>query len=175
MEPEDELAWRRQHGRVVRAVTLLEPDKATGKRPQIVDAEGQIGDPHRGLTLLGQWELDGRISSEMRMAGDRFHELFHLASLDPLHAADMGRVGGSPAPMKHRGSLGAREELHAAVRALGGMGSPAGTCAWFVLGCEYSLRQWGVRESWRGRPMHPTMAAGVLVGTLAVLRPHFGY
>lgn len=155
--------WRRQHGRI------------EAMSDQIQDADGKIGAPYRRLTLLDQWERDGRISKEMRFAGDKFHELFQLACLDPLYAADMSRSGASGVGSTHRGSLIAREGVHAALRALGGAASPSGCAAWYVLGCEYSIREWAVREGWRGRAVDQKVAAGILIGSLGTLAKHFGY
>jgi hypothetical protein len=159
-EPTD---WRKQHGKVKRL-----PD-------QIVDSQGGIGDPWQGYALLDTWERAGRITKEERMAADTFHELFQRAGLSPLRAADMGRTGGSPIPGKHFGHVGAWEAVHAAVAALGGMGSVAGCGVWHVFGCETSIKGWLAREDYRGRAMPPTMAAGVLIGALGSLRVHFGF
>jgi len=62
----------------------------------------------------------------------------------------------------------------AALDALGGHTSPAGSCAWFVLGEEFSLRTWATRRAWCGKPIHGPMAQGVLVATLGTLAMHFG-
>ncbi len=155
--------FRRQHGKVKRL------------GDQIVDAQGNIGDPWRGLTLLGEWERVGKITKETRAAGDEFHRLFHLACLDGLFAADMSRVGGSPAPMKHRGHDGARDKVHAALGALGGPQSLLGNGAWLVLGCEYSIRQWAARWRMRGKPLDDHAAARRLRDALGLLAGHFGY
>jgi hypothetical protein len=155
--------WRKQHGRVIVAAE------------QIVDAQGNIGAPYRGLSLLDEWERSGRITSEMHQAGDEFHRLFRLACLDPLQAADMGRVGGCGARDKHRGSLHARDEVRYALEALGGFSSPLGSSAWFILGCEFSLRKWAERGIWGGRAINKDVAAGILIGALSGLQKHFGY
>lgn len=155
--------WRKQHGRVV---------VADG---QIVDSAGNIGAPYRGLTLLDEWERSGRITPEMRQAGDEFHRLFRLACLDPLQAADMSRAGGCGARDMHRGSVYAGGQVYDALRALGGFSSPLGSSAWFVIGCEFSLRQWAERGLWSGRPVDQKVAAGILIGALGGLQTHFGY
>lgn len=153
--------WRRQHGR-----TEAVPE-------QIVDAAGNIGAPYRGLTLLDDWERSGRITKEMHDAGDEFHRLFHLAALDPLAAADMSRVGGAREPMKHRGSIGARQGLHDAMDALGGLESMLGSCAWSVLGENHSIRHWAGIYGRANLNAH--VAAGVVLGALGALKVHFGY
>lgn len=155
--------WRKQHGRV------------EAVNDQMQDVDGNIGAPYRGIGLLDEWERSGKITREMRQAGDKFHENFHLACLDPIQAADMARIGGSPGPMKHRGSIDARDAIRGALAALGGPESQSGCGAWYVLGCELSIRQWVERESWRGRRLNQHAAAGIMIGVLDTLKPHFGY
>ncbi len=155
--------FRKQHGPVARVAE------------QVVDAYGAIGDPWRGLNLLEQWEHSGRISREMRAAGDKFNEDFQRACLDPIHAADMSRIGGARGPVTHMGCIRARDRVRDALAALGGPESPAGCGAWFVLGCEFSIRQWAEREGWRGRMIDKDVATGILIGALGTLARHFGY
>lgn len=164
--------WRRQHGAIKRAIELI-PRPKDGTAPQIVDSRGEIGDPYTGLSLLQGWEIDGKITREMRLAGDRFHELFHLAALDPLAAADLSRVGGARGPMKHRGSIGARIAFHDAMDALGGLESMLGSCAWSVLGEDRSIRHWA--GIYGRAKMDKNVATGVVMGVLGALRVHFGY
>ncbi len=158
--------FRRQHNAIERVAD------------QITDADGNIGNPHRAIGLLTTMERAGRITPGMRIAGDRFHELFILAHFEPLHAADMGRVGGCGGAPAFSGSQKAKDAIHGALRALGDrshLSSPAGCCAWFVLGCELSLTQWARREGWGGRPISAHVASGILIGALGVLQKHFGF
>jgi len=99
--------------------------------------------------------------------------LFQLAHLDPLRAADIVREGRGNGAGPH-GSERARRRIIAAMDALGGHGSPCATAAWFVLGCELSMREWAMREGWGGRPLREEVAKGTLVGALGVLAKHFG-
>jgi hypothetical protein len=39
-----------------------------------------------------------------------------------------------------------------ALDALGGLGSPAGSYVWHVVGLQRSIREWGLRQGWGGRP-----------------------
>jgi hypothetical protein len=71
------------------------------------------------------------------------------------------------------GSEWARRRINAALDALGGHMSPCGSCAWFVLGQEMSIRAWAIREKWGGRPIREEVAKGTLIGTLGVLARHF--
>jgi len=155
---------RRQHDRVTR-------DSET-----LADIDGAIGLPFRVETLLGRLERHGDITARQRHAGEEFGRLFRIAHLDPLKAADMRADRGSPEglPTSAHGSDRARRRVLAAIDALGGHGSPCGSAAWFILGCELSVNAWAVREGWGGKPLRPEVAKGTLIGTLGVLAKHFG-
>lgn len=155
---------RRKHDRVMREVG------------QIADSAGEIGNPFRAEGMLGRMERRGDIDGRMRQAGEKFQELFWKAHLDPLKAADMGRVaiaGMMGAGLNH-GTERARNQISEAMQVLGGMASPAGSCAWFVLGCDYSIAQFAARMNWRGEQIGPEVAKGILLGVLAVLAVFFG-
>jgi hypothetical protein len=64
--------------------------------------------------------------------------------------------------------------VHAALQALGGINSPAGSCVWHVVGLQRSIREWATRRSWNGRPVRQEQAQGVLVAALGVLAAHAG-
>jgi hypothetical protein len=153
--------YRRQHNRVRRV------------EAQIADVDGEIGDPFVAEGLLGRLERNGDIGSRERHAGEEFGRLFQLAHLDPLRAAVIVREGRGNGAGPH-GSERARRRIIAAMDALGGHGSPCATAAWFVLGCELSMREWAMREGWGGRPLREEVAKGTLVGALGVLAKHFG-
>jgi hypothetical protein len=61
------------------------------------------------------------------------------------------------------------------MQALGGIGSPAGSCVWHVVGLQRSVREWAIREGWGGRPVRQEQAQGILVAALGVLAAHGGY
>ena len=155
------LPERAQHDRIARATDT------------IADSDGGIGLPWRADGLLARLERRGDIRAAERHAGDEFHRLFHLAHLDPLQAASLTR-GERTQPVTPFGGDRARHRIAAAIDALGGHGSPCGSCAWFVLGCELSLHQWAQREGWGNRPIRHEVAKGTLLGTLGVLARHFG-
>jgi hypothetical protein len=108
------------------------------------------------------------------LVGDRFHDLFVPAALDPLRAVDCSRIPSRGKRVEHVGCVAALRKTREATEVLGGIGSPTGSCAWFVLGCEHSLRLWAQREGWNGRPLNQHVATGILFGTLGVLVKHFG-
>src|SRR5918994_6226076 len=71
--------------------------------------------------------------------------------------------------------MAARGRVHRALLALGGHDSPAGSCAWHVLGCGRSVREWALRQGWGGRPVRQEQAQGMVVAALGVLAWHLGY
>jgi hypothetical protein len=48
------------------------------------------------------------------------------------------------------------------VLALGGLGSPAGSCG-HAVGLQRSIREWAMRQGWGGRPVRIEQAQGILV------------
>jgi hypothetical protein len=145
-------------------------DRVTRDLETIPDAAGAIGLPWRVEGLLAKLERHGHIGARERQAGEEFGRLFQLAALDPLRAADMQRLPrpASPAP----GSAFAQRRINLALDALGGLHSPCGACAWFVLGLDMSMREWALRQGWAGKPIREEVAKGVLVGTLGTLANH---
>ena len=108
-------------------------------------------------------------------AGRKFQRQFILAQLDPLRAPDVRRMpgNGSEADPGDIG-LAAREQVHRALRALGGHDAALGSVAWHVLGCGCSLREWTLRQGWNGRQLRPEQATGVLIAALDLLAGHYG-
>ena len=71
-------------------------------------------------------------------------------------------------------TVDAKRRVMAALEALGGPDSAAGSCAWHVLGCGASIREWAARRGWNGRPVGHAQAQGILVAALGVLARHYG-
>jgi hypothetical protein len=152
---------RKQHGAINRA----------GR--QMADAQGGIGQPWIARDLLASMEARGAITSPLRLAGEEFHRHFQRAAMSPIRAADVSRIPRLGAAPDHVGNMGARKCVSDALDALGGLGSPAGSCAWHILGCEMSVNEWARREGWSGRAIHPNVASGILIGALGILAKHF--
>ena len=150
-------------------------DRVTRDSETLADSDGGIGLPFRAESMLERMERNGDIGSRERHAGEEFARLFHLAHLDPLRASDFAGgeriLAGKAEP---HGSDRARRRVVAALDALGGPSSPCGSAAWFILGCEFSVRAWALREGWGGKPLPQKVAKGTLIGALGVLARHFG-
>jgi hypothetical protein len=149
------------------------------ERP-IADESGRPARPYRAVDTLGAMERRGSITAGMRQAGEDFRARFATAQLDPLRVPDWSRlrVGGSSG---FRGGdepglriEGARNIVWRAICALGGIGSPAGSCLWHVVGWERSLKEWALEQGWNGRRVSQEAASGILIAALGALEAHFG-
>jgi hypothetical protein len=69
----------------------------------------------------------------------------------------MARIPGGP--------TWARVRVHEALTALGGVGRAPGSCAWQVIGLEWTISRWSTQELGRGQEI----AKGVLIATLVFL------
>jgi hypothetical protein len=67
----------------------------------------------------------------------------------------------------------ARRAVWEAILAVGGLGSPAGSCLWHVLGWESSLKEWALERGWSGRRVSQEAASGILIAALGALEAHF--
>ena len=81
----------------------------------------------------------------------------------------------SSEPKLSERQLHARRQVHQAMAALGGIGSPAGSCVWHVVGLQRSVREWAMRQGWGGRSVRQEQAQGILIAALGMLAAHFGH
>jgi len=138
----------------------------------IADDAGVISRPYRAINILAAMERRGAITARMRTAGDDFNELFRRAALDPLRAAPLVRQSRG----RNEPSLAlevARERVWRAITAVGGVGSPGGSCLWHVVGWETSLKEWALGQGWNGRRVSQEAASGILIAALGALHQHF--
>jgi Domain of unknown function (DUF6456) len=159
---------RRNHGLVERL-----------ERP-IADESGRPARPYRCVDTLGAMERRGSITAGMRQAGEDFRARFATAQLDPLRAPDWSRLRVSGSSRFNAGDEpgmrieGARDMVWRAIQAVGGLGSPAGSCLWHVVGWERSLKEWALEQGWNGRRVSQEAASGILIAALGALEAHFG-
>ena len=126
---------------------------------------------HRVVDTLGRMFEAGTIDAGMLTAARDFETAFTVASFDRMPSASLILVhapGTGTGSMSDR-QIGARERVFRALDALGGMGSPAGSCVWHVVGMQASLREWSMRQGWGGRAVRHEAAQGILVAALGVL------
>ncbi len=146
----------------------------------IADSAGRPARPYRALDTLTVMERRGSITPGMRQAGEDFRRRFAIAQLDPLRALDVSRLslGDKPARRGDERVLGQRAEaargaVWRAIRAVGGIASPAGSCLWHVVGWERSLKEWAQEQGWAGRRVSQEAASGILIAALGALETHF--
>jgi hypothetical protein len=156
----------------------IKPHQVRGREVEEVrkkDPDGRIVSHHRTVDTLGKMLRAGTLDQAMRDAAKDFQAAFLIANLDPLRALPILRVPGTGRePELNERQLHARRRVHAAMEALGGIGSPAGSCLWHVVGLQRSVREWSLRQGWGGRPVDQTEARGILVAALGMLAGHSG-
>jgi hypothetical protein len=141
-----------------------------------LDPDGRIVVHGRLVDSLGRMRKSGAIDRAMHDAARDFQAAFAIANLDPIRAAPILRMPGSGRdPDLNEQQIDARRRVHAAMQALGGIGSPAGSCVWHVVGLQRSVREWAIRQGWNGRPVRQELAQGILVAALGVLAAAFRY
>jgi hypothetical protein len=145
----------------------------------IGDDAGFPARPYRAVDTLAVMERKGSITHAMRQAGEDFRTRFVTAQLDPLRAFDLSRPRhGARSVFRSAEGPGlrieqAREAVWRAIVAVGGPSSAAGSCLWYVVGWERSLKEWALQQGWNGRRVSQEAAAGILIATLGVLEAHF--
>jgi hypothetical protein len=148
------------------------------QRP-VADTNGRPSRPYRAVDTLALMQRRGSITANMRQAGEDFRARFTVAQLDPLRAIDPAHLRfGERSLRPEREAPGmriemARRSVWEAIQAVGGIGSPAGSCLWHVLGWERSLKEWALERGWSGRHVSQEAASGILVAALGALEAHF--
>jgi hypothetical protein len=157
----------------------IKPHKVRGRQLEEVREADPDGRPvlhHRVVDTLGKMLRAGTIDETMYDAAKDLQASCIIANLDPIRALPMLRVPGTGRePDLNERQLDARRRVHDAMKALGGISSPAGSCVWHVVGLQRSVREWAIRQGWGGRPVRQEQAQGILVAALGVLAGHLGY
>ena len=140
------------------------------------DPEGRPVAHARIVDTLARMLKAGTITRAMYDAARDFQAHFTVAAYDAMPPRNMVRVsGGGWTNDLTDNQIAARNRVVRSLGTLGGPNSPGGSCVWHVVGLGYSLREWAVQQGWAGRPVHGSLATGVLVAALGVLAVHYGY
>jgi hypothetical protein len=164
-EPEDlskPTSWRMQHGRFAETTRAV---GAGADKPLVL---------RRAVDTLGAMLANGTITPAMHRAGIAFRAQFRAAALDTLRTTPLLRMPSGATGLPTERQLDLRRKVAAALDALGGQSSAAGCCVWHVVGYEASVREWAMRQGWRGKPVGHSQAQGILVAALGVLAGHYG-
>jgi hypothetical protein len=117
----------------------------------------------------------GTITKDMHDAARDFQAQFTVARFDVVRCMPLIRLPGGGAADLTDAQVHARRRVSEALDALGGLGSPAGSCVWHVVGLQRSIREWAMRQGWGGRPVRVEQAQGILIAALGTLAGHYGY
>lgn len=141
----------------------------------IADEHGAVSRPSRAIDSLELMRRAGSLTGEWYESALRFRDDFRVAQLDPLRAADAGRLPGNGRPAEvARAAAEARERVGAALDAGGGQSTPCGSALWFVVGCELSIKEWARRCQWAsGRSLSEERAGGVVLAAIGGLHEHY--
>jgi hypothetical protein len=140
------------------------------------DPDGRPVVHHRTVDTLGIMLRAGSITKDMHDAARDFQAHFTVARFDAIRCMPLVRLpsGSGPGDLSDA-QVDVRRRVGEALDALGGLGSPAGSCVWHVVGLQRSIREWAMRQGWGGRPVRVEQAQGILVAALGVLARHYGY
>jgi hypothetical protein len=112
-------------------------------------------------------ERDGLITLKMRSAGENFQRVFTASQIDPLPSSI--NFENREAHIE-----AARDAVWRAIQAVGGLGSPAGSCLWYVVGFGRTTKEWAREQEWSGRRINEEVALGILIAALGSLSEHTG-
>ena len=140
------------------------------------DPDGRPVVHHRTVDTLGIMLRAGTITQAMHDAARDFQAQFTIARFDAIRCTSLVRLPGGGGPGDFTDAqVDARRRVGEALDALGGLGSPAGSCVWHVVGLQRSVREWAMRQGWNDRPVRVEQAQGILVAALGVLAGWYGY
>ena len=139
-----------------------------------VDGDGQH---YRTVDTLALMLRNGTITGAMYDAGQHFSLDFAMAFASGVASPKLDGLprGTAPGQMMIERHAGAARAVRAALAAVGGGDSPAGSALWFVAGLGMSVREWALREGWAGRVMSKEEGKGILIAGLGMLARHYGY
>jgi hypothetical protein len=166
---------RKTKAEVLRPAAVTRPDGAVEAIYE-ADPDGRPVVHHRTVDTLGIMLRAGTISQGMHDAARDFQAQFTIARYDVIRCMPLMRrlPGGGPGDLTDA-QVDARRRVGSALDALGGLGSPAGSCVWHVVGLQRSTREWALRQGWGGRPVRVEQAQGILVAALGMLARWYGY
>jgi len=140
------------------------------------DPDGRPVVHHRTVDTIGRMLRSGTITKPMHDAARDFEATFTIARFDSVVCMALDRIPGSgSAADLTDAQVDARRRVGEAIDALGGLGSPAGSCVWHVVGLQRSIREWSMRQGWAGKSIGEKQAHGILVAALGVLAGYYGY
>ena len=152
----------------------IKPHKVKGRQLEEVrekDPDGRIVVHHRTVDTLGKMLQAERSRRPCTMRRGTFRPPLSSPARPTAGDAHPARAGHRARHDLSERQLHARQRVHEAMQALGGISSPAGSCAWHVAGLQQTIREWAMRQGWGGRPLHVQQAQGIALGGTGPPRP----
>ena len=118
------------------------------------DPDGRPVTHGRTVDTLARMRRVGTVTPAMHDAARDFQAHFIIAAYDASPGSSIVRIArirnrkGAWSDDLTVRQVAARERVHEALAALGGMASPGGSCVWHVAGLGHSLREWAVQQGW---------------------------
>lgn len=174
---ESALNWRMQHHPLGEDQPGLARIKIAGPEGGTPSSYPPSSYPMRAADTVDALEKKGRIDHRAAAAARKFEATFQRASLQGLANRDLRQMPGS-----HDGGgsephsiLHSRDDVWAAMEALGGIGTPGANIVWDVLGLGMTIKGHAQRcQFGRGRSLDPMTATGILVQACFSLAVHYG-
>jgi Domain of unknown function (DUF6456) len=167
---------RKTPARVVTGLPTIQRHEDVLESVYEADPDGRPVVHHRTVDTLGIMLRAGTITKDMHDAARDFQAQFTVARFDVIRCMPLVRLPGGSGPGDLTDAqVDARRRVGSALDALGGLGSPAGSCVWHVVGLQRSIREWAMRQGWGGRPVRVGQAQGILIAALGTLAGHYGY
>ena len=94
--------------------------------------------------------------------------------LDGMRVSALVRVSGGSGDGLTERQAAARHRVADVLSLFGGTDTACGSCLWYVVGMECSVREWAGRQGWGGRSINHVQGQGILVAALSVLAVHYG-
>jgi hypothetical protein len=155
----------------------IRPDGSVIRFVREEDDDHKPVDHYRTVDTLALMLRNGSITGAMHDAGQQFSQDFARAFASGVASPKLDGLPGGTAPgqMMVEKNAGAARAVRAALDAVGGIGSPAGSALWYVAGLGVSVRDWSIRLGWSGRAMSKEEGKGILIAALGVLARYYGY
>jgi hypothetical protein len=157
---------RKTTARVVAGLPVIHRQNDVMEPVYEADPDGRSVVHHRTVDTLGIMLRAGTITKDMHDAARDFQAQFTVARFDVVRCMPLIRLPGNGPGDLTDAQVDARRRVGAALDALGGLGSPAGSCVWHVLGLQRSIREWAMRQGWGGRPVRIEQAQGISIAAL---------
>lgn len=142
----------------------------------IRDKDGWPVSTQRTVDTLGRLMRNGLIGPAEVKAGNWFRARFHISKLDPNRVPQLDRIfldgGKPPASSESERIQEAKDDIWAALQAVGTFDSLPSRILYDVVGREVTISEWVQNQSFGGFRVRADTATGILAAALVTLAAH---